>query len=495
MDLQFTVPDVPSDPFGVEFGARFTGPDGEVLCVPGFYDGGTTYVVRFAPPQEGQWVYVTNASLSALAGLTGCVQAMPAREGCHGPIVQHPSRPQRLAYADGTSYYLMAFEVDWLFALDALNPDGIPQTERLVDCIADYGFNHAIMNVYAYDVSWAQDAAVPTDYEFRAPAVFPYGGSNAEPDFTRLNPAFFQRLDRVIRYLERRGIVAHLMIYVWNKLVSWPLAYSEADNRYFDYVVARYQAFSNVVWDISKEALGYGHASIDYIVDRIHRLRRGDAYQRLLTVHDYAFCARHPELVDIISIQTWRSELHHEMARVRDAHPNQPILNIEHGGYERGPYWTFRGDYVDPEVCLIRNYECVFAGSYSTYYWQDSSWNVVIPDPMGLPAAQRPHFDTYRHLATLFTRYDFADLVAGGSYASSGFTLSNERDLFMFWLPAENYALHVVLPAGAPRVLNVTWFNPFTGELQDVGAMTVRTWHEFSSPWSGRPAVLILDGR
>ncbi|MDX9981344.1 MAG: DUF4038 domain-containing protein [Lentisphaeria bacterium] len=48
-------------PLGVRFGARFTGPDGSVYHVPGFWDGGQTWRVRFAPTMPGAWSYTTEA--------------------------------------------------------------------------------------------------------------------------------------------------------------------------------------------------------------------------------------------------------------------------------------------------------------------------------------------------------------------------------------------------------------------------------------------------
>ena len=209
------------------------------------------------------------------------------------------ANPQHFAYADGTPYFLLAFECDWLFALDD------DQAQTLLDQVAAHGFNHVVMNVFAYDVVWPKDATVKPEHNFSKPDVYPFGGSNDDPDFSTLNVAYFQHLDRVIGWLEARGIVAHLMIYVWNKRVNWPKMYSEADNRYFDYVIARYQAFSDLVWDISKEALTYGRCDMEYVHERIRRTRRLDAYKRLLTVHDYAYCAQHPHNVDFISIQTW----------------------------------------------------------------------------------------------------------------------------------------------------------------------------------------------
>ena len=282
------------------------------------------------------------------------------------------------------------------------------------------------------------------------------------------------------------------MIYVWNKCVNWPEMYSKADNRYFDYVIARYQAFSNIVWDVSKEALTYGRCNIEYVHERIRCARRLDAYERLLTVHDYAYCAQHPHNVDFISIQTWRSGLYHQMQDVRKKHAGKPVFNIEHGGYEKSPYVIFPGDYDNPEICLERNYECVFAGTYSTYYWQATSWNVIIPDPLGLPEAQRPKFAYYRYLMDLFTKYEFATL-SPVQRSSSGHCLTNGRDLFMYLIPKENYAIHVTLPELAGKTMRATWFDPFTGTYLAQDESSTRHWREFKSPWAGQMVVLILE--
>jgi hypothetical protein len=48
-------------PQHVVFGATFTGPDGRVYDVPGFWDGGRTWRLRFTPPTPGVWRYQTEA--------------------------------------------------------------------------------------------------------------------------------------------------------------------------------------------------------------------------------------------------------------------------------------------------------------------------------------------------------------------------------------------------------------------------------------------------
>jgi hypothetical protein len=390
IDISFNVGELPKLPTDIDFSATFENAAGESLSVPGFFNGGDDYGIRFTPPSSGKWNYVTCSSLAALDGERGSLSAEVAHDGRKGGVSIDAKAPRQFRYENGDSYYPIAFESDWLFALDAENATDIPVTRKFVDNLASTGFNQVVMNVFAYDVTWKKDKRLAAEHEYGSPRVFPFGGNNRDPDHSQLNIDYFKRLDRVIDYLDQQGIVAHLMIYVWNKRVNWPAANSEADNRYFDYVVKRYQAFPNLVWDISKEALGYGHTDVHYISERIERLRRLDQFKRLVTVHDYTYCKRFTGKVDFISVQLWSSELYSTMRKVCADMPNKPILNIEHGGYEAGPYVVFTGNYTSPEVCLERAYQCVFAGTYPTHYWQGAAWNVIIPDIEAMEPEARP---------------------------------------------------------------------------------------------------------
>jgi hypothetical protein len=51
-----------------------------------------------------------------------------------------------------------------------------------------------------------------------------------------------------------------------------------------------------------------------------------------------------------------------------------------------------------------------FAGVYPTYYWQNTSWNIVVYDPLTSNRfPEKPRFDYYRHMADFFRRYNFND--------------------------------------------------------------------------------------
>jgi hypothetical protein len=494
------------NPIDAEFGAIFTAKDSQTLKIQGFYNDNDEYILRFSPTKKGIWTFQTYSSVSQLSGLSGTVSVTDNTNAeVHGAVEIKPNSNRKFTYQDGTPYFALAFESDWLFALDYANKTALPKTEKMVSEIKKNGFNQVVMNVYAYDVGWKLATDVPAEYEFKKPNYSVFKGGNEAPQYSALNIDFFKHFDRVINHLHQKGIVAHVMIYVWNKKVNWAKMYSADDNRYFDYVIKRYQGYANIVWDVSKEALDYGRCDIPYINERIHRIRQNDAYKRLVTVHDYEYCSREPDKVDFISIQNWRSDLSSLSLAAYNKHADKPVMNIEHGGYEEGPFLSFEGNYVNAEACLVRNYECIFSGVYSTYYWQNAAWNIVIYDPFDPKHIfQKPRFDYYKHLQNLFIKYDFNSLypstpkfttngrVGEDNMTSSGYPLSNGKDLYLYFVPAANHQINVVLPEPPSKKMEATWFNPFTGEYKEEGTSDWWLWKAYKSPWKNTASVLIL---
>lgn len=491
-ELQFTALEASPNPCEVKFDVNFQHESGSEISVPGFFDGDRKYVVRFCPPLAGRWTYESTSDTRGLDDQTGHLAVLD--DGNHrGGIIIDPDSDRRFRYQNGNSYYPIAFESDWLFALDAENSDDIPATRKFVDSLAENGFNQVVMNVFAYDVNWGKDKRLDPRYEYGSPDVFPFAGNNETPDHSRLNVEYFQRLDRVIEYLNEKNIAAHLMIYVWNKRVNWPKAGSAADNRYFDYVVKRYQAYPNLIWDISKEALGYGHNDVNYITGRIKRLRELDAYDRLITVHDYGYCRRFTRMVDFVSVQLWNSELYGVMKKVRSDMPGKPILNIEHGGYERGPYVVFNGNYTSPETCLERAWQCVFAGTYPTHYWQGAAWNVVVPDINELPEEDRPRLHYYRHMQSFIDRFDVNSLKAGDKKSNAGFALHNGKDLYIYYVPKECEFIGLRLPSELRgKTMSGTWFNPYDGSYSDPVRKKIVQWPAYEVPRGDGFRLLVL---
>lgn len=468
----------------------FNGPGDESFSVPGYYVGEDKYAFRVSLPTPGDWKAKSRESSEEWTF------RVAADADALGPLTIPEDKPQTFRYANGEDCFMLAFEADWLFALD-LETGNMDRTRTLLEDIKRNGFNQIVMNVYAHDVNWPSDPKLPAKYDFARPKTWPYGGDNDNPDYSELNLEFFNHFDKVIAMMNELDLTAHIMIYVWNKNVSWPEVDSADDNRYFDYVVARYQGFPNVLWDISKEATGYGHNDMDYIVRRTQRLRELDGHERLLTVHAFSYCVKHPDTVDFMSTQNWTTSIYERMLDAYQKFDDKPIFNIEHGGYEKGPYHVFDGDYDDAVACVDRNYRCAFAGAYSCYYWQDTSWSVVIWDQTELPKKQRPRYDLYRNMAKLFNDVDY------GKYrpfdrrterrTSSGYVMGDDEGNFFIYLPAENSRISTTFSKYYGKPMKAKWFNTVTGEYSQEEDIVVEKWLRFEAPWQGVPRVLVLS--
>lgn len=501
-DLVYSIRQSIPNPFDRQVFAHVTD-DGRQQKVPLFYNGGNEWVFRFSSTTAGEKSFVLESDVGELNGQTGrFVVSKNNKPDRHGGIVLNDRTPNRFFHDDGTHYLNLAFECDWLFALD-YGQDDLSKTQHLLSVLQAHGFNQVVMNVYSYDVKWPKDkllAAHPEHEYGGREDIFPFQGSNSNPDFTALNVEFFKHFDQVISEMHDHEIVSHLMIYVWNKMVSWPEMNSAADNMYYDYVIKRYQAFPNIIWDVSKEALHYQRATKQYIVERIERTRRLDAFNRLVSVHDYGFCRNHSNLVDFISMQNWKHTLYQHMLEAAQEFPNKPIFNIEHGGYEESPYVVFPGAYVNAETCLRRNYMCLFAGGYTTYYWQGASWNVLIHNPFEQPEeSPAPHFEYFTHMARLCELAKFENCTPMPGFNSSGYSLTNRKDgIALLYAPKENHSIGTG-PLAKQFILEhatTQWFNTLTGELTasvplKTGGFTFWDWR----PWRGEAdSVLIIRG-
>ncbi|MCM5664099.1 DUF5060 domain-containing protein [Galbibacter mesophilus] len=466
--LSFKAKKMVEAPLKEEVWVAFENENGNILKVPAFYNGGKEWLVRFNPSDTGKWKYKVEAKNVALKPARGTIDVSAGETNSHGAIMVSEKNKKKFVYEDGTPYNALAFEADWLFALDAENEKDIPKTKELVSHIKDYNFNQVVMNVYAFDAGWGEKDKVKPENNYAKPVVFPFGGTNEKPDHSKLNIEFFKRLDRVINHLNEQGIISHLMIYVWNKKVNWPKPFSEEDNMFYEYVVKRYQGFPNLIWDVSKEALDYGMDDMSYITERIERLRKLDAYNRLVTVHDYNYCKMHPDKVDFIAIQQWSPNLHALTLDKWTRYPDQPVMNIEHGGYEKTMHSIFDGQYTDPIVCLDRNYQCIFAGAYSTYYWQNTSWYNVITNPFSLPEEQQPNFRYYKYLAEFMEAQNFGELVPD-QYSFTPYALTNETDTCLLYVTGGMTSVngHMTDSVLNGHQVSVTWFNPLTGTYEE----------------------------
>lgn len=123
--------------------------------------------------------------------------------------------------------------------------------------------------------------------------------------------------------------MAHIMVMAENKFVNWPAEGSPADDLYWTTIINRYQGYTNVVWDVSKEAQ---RLNASYWATRFALIEAKDTHHRLRTVHtgeqDTQFVDMEQKDCQFISHQQ-HSDYHNHILRVRQQFPTKPVMNVE----------------------------------------------------------------------------------------------------------------------------------------------------------------------
>ncbi|EMM4086395.1 DUF4038 domain-containing protein, partial [Shigella flexneri] len=330
---------------------------------------------------------------------------------------------------------------------------------------------------------------------FNLAKIFPFAGDNEHPDYSTLNIDYFKKLDQKIAYLDSQGIQTHLMIYVWNKGVNWAPLGSKEDQRYFDYVIKRYSGYNNIIWDVAKESMDYGHANAQFLNDRINRIRSLDPRHHLVTLHDFIY-AESPFLsanLDYISIQEWAPNVAEKTRELVKLNPQKPIHNIENGCYEMITHRIFSGGYNTAETCLDRNYQIYFNGAFTTHYWQDTSWFELNYEPQKLPADQQPKM-TYQKVFNKFIESHPLTTWRPQQFHFATWSLVDDNKDIVFYLQADGDGVKGHLtPEYKDIKYHAKWVSTQTGEefVVDDKDMMGQIWIDAMKPdiLVGKPAL------
>ena len=270
--------------------------------VYGFWDGGRTFRVRLVATSPGEWAWESGSNQhdAGLNGQSGRFEAIPwseeelAANPCRRGFLRPTASGHALEYADGTPCFLLG-DTWWAVPThrfrwdddDTEHPIG-PEMgfKDMVRYRKAQGYN-CIAMIAAFP-NWANDgyphrielpdgtflrsawrqagtqSAKDMHNEGGRPFLFPGkvpGYENVYPDVNRINPAYFQYMDRKVDYLNAQGFIPFIEaarrdgMVVWAKYYGWPESYA----RYVQYVFARYQA-NNVI--LSPIHFDYGHATL-----------------------------------------------------------------------------------------------------------------------------------------------------------------------------------------------------------------------------------------
>jgi hypothetical protein len=260
--------------------------------VYGFWDGDKTFRVRVTATAPGTWHWVSGSDPadSGLAGKRGSfvasewTDAEKKENPLRGGFLRATENQHAVETADGTPFFALG-DTWWATGTHCFpwRDDDVERPMGPEAGFKDYvryrkaqGFNW--VNILAAHPAWKTDkypwhlymndkdhtliregwlefgtqSAKNMENEGGLPFEFPGkipGYEDVYPDVDRINPKYFQYIDRKIDYLNAQGFVAFIEAArrdsspAWAKYYQWPESYA----RYVEYIFARYHANNTVL--------------------------------------------------------------------------------------------------------------------------------------------------------------------------------------------------------------------------------------------------------
>ncbi|MCM8758369.1 MAG: DUF4038 domain-containing protein [Candidatus Omnitrophica bacterium] len=227
-------------PEDIEFFAIFTSPSGKIVKVPGFWNGGREWKIRYTSNQTGIHLFETDSQpyVKGLAGRTGQCR-FERKKNEQNPLYRHGFpvvKDRKILYSDGKEFFWLG-DTWWMGLCKRLDRKGF---KILAKDRREKGFTviQIVAGLYP-DMDWY-------DPRGKNEAGFPYSR-----DFKRLNPAYFKCADWKIKYLCDVGIVP-CIVGAWGYYIKW--SGIEKMKRHWRNIIARWSAYP-VIWCIAGETI------------------------------------------------------------------------------------------------------------------------------------------------------------------------------------------------------------------------------------------------
>lgn len=491
------------------FQAVFTSPSGETRRVYGFWDGGSTWRVRFAPNQPGKWTYKTYCSDGNNTGLHGqtgeLVCEAPSGKtpfSQHGPI--RVSSDQRyLMHEDKTPFFWLG-DTAWNGALLSTSDE---------------------WDLYIKERTRQKFTAVQwVATQFRAA---PEGDKNHQLAYTGptnkivLNPAFFQRLDEKVDALEKAGLLS-APVMLWaitggeNPGVNPGVALAEEQAILLArYMVARWGA-NDVIWILGGDGDYRGEKAERW--KRIGRAVFGDIPHAPVTLHPGGMQwiwdeFKDEKWYDIVGYQSGHGDDDNTLKWMLDGPstdywthlPHRPFINLE-PPYENHIAYQSKKPHTPESVRRAIYWSLlnvptagVTYGGHGVWGWDDGTKPPTDHAGTGTPlpwqkALVMPAAEQMKYLHDFFMTNDFWRLRPTpmfvvnqpGAEKPSHYVAAartDDKDIMVVYVP-EDRTIEIKLDSLPPSP-NVTWVNPRTGENSPAVAVVTTTTCQFPTPSEG----------
>ncbi len=221
----------------ISFSAVFVTPSGKLKKVPGFWDGGVTWKIRYSSEEPGIHKFETQSQpeIKGISGIKGRCRIIRTREKNplyrHGFPVVHDGN---MFYSDGEDFFWLG-DTWWMGLCRRMSRNGF---KTLVRDRARKGFT--VIQIVA---------GLYPDMDWYDPSGMGEGGFPYSKDFSKTNVRYFKAADRRIQHLIENGLVP-CIVGTWGYYIKWTGI--ERMRKHWRNLIARWAAYP-VIWCVAGE--------------------------------------------------------------------------------------------------------------------------------------------------------------------------------------------------------------------------------------------------
>lgn len=469
----------------VDVGVDFESPSGKKISGAAFWDGGSTWRVRFSPDELGKWSYLVRSSRPDDIGLNGqtgtftCVAYTGRNHLYRHGAVRVSSHRRFLEQADGTPFLWLS-DTAWNGALKSQAKDW----DTYLNDRSAKGFSV----VQFVMTQWIASAGNGE-------------GRLAYQNWKRIyiDPTFYQWMDDRVRAVNDHGLIAApVMLWAapWNEVAKYTNPGNSLDEsqliRLARYMVARYAAYQ-VIWILAGDGDYRGEAA--ELWKHVAGAAFGDHPSRLVTTHP----AGHMWVGEEFGSEPWYSILGYQSgygdgpkdfqwhtkgppATEWQHEPVHPVIDLE-ANYEG--HLSSEGVPFDPRSVRRSAYWALLVsptagftyGAHGIWSWETRP---AIPMNHGGTGVARPWFEAMKfsgstdmkHMRDFFSSVDWWTLRPAPDLVIDQPGEKNPAEFIaLARSEKENYAV-LYMPVGQRTRIKISeiirpaiirWFDPRTG--------------------------------